>query len=214
MRDETHNSSVQLLIVDDEPAVRDLLSHMLTKTGLSIRSAEDGFSALAEIRKDTPDIVLSDLNMPGMSGFELLTVIRRRFPAIGIIAMSGAFSGDEVPSGVIADAFYPKGSDIRCLMKIIGGLARPEQLPAKHPAPSVPLWIARNGNDANGAPYVTIKCPECLRIFSQPIDGALRLIRETHCVHCRSAICYAIVEPVDWVPVRRQSSCMHDFTPI
>ena len=64
------------------PAYRDWVSRA---------DAEDGFSALAEIRKEVPDILLSDLNMPRMSGFELLSVVRRRFPSIRTIAMSGAF---------------------------------------------------------------------------------------------------------------------------
>ena len=45
-----------------------------------------------------------------MSGFELLMVVRNKFPAIKVIAMSGAFYGNEVPSGVLADAFHQKGS--------------------------------------------------------------------------------------------------------
>ncbi len=69
-----------------------------------------------------PDIMLSDLNMPCMSGFELLSVVRHRLPSIRVIAMSGAFSGNEVPSGVAADAFYQKGSGIRALLKIIEGV--------------------------------------------------------------------------------------------
>ena len=87
-------TKASLLIVDDEPSIRESLSFVLTEVGYSVRATEDGFSALIEIQKEIPDIILSDLNMPGMSGFELLSVVRRRFPAIPMIAMSGAFSGD------------------------------------------------------------------------------------------------------------------------
>src|ERR1700688_3375095 len=100
-------ANVRLLIVDDEPSARMLLSHIFAELGHSVRSAEDGFSALFEIRQEIPDIILSDLNMPGMSGFEFLSVVRRRFPSIKVIAMSSAvFPVDGVPPGVAADAFY------------------------------------------------------------------------------------------------------------
>jgi CheY-like chemotaxis protein len=202
MPEKKQDCSTTLLIVDDEPAIRTSLSQILTEIGYSVRCAEDGFSALAEIRNEIPDIVLSDLNMPGMSGFEFLSVVRRRFPSIWVIAMSGAFSGDEVPSGVAADDFYQKGSGVRSLLQIIGGLARPERLPANRPSASTPLWIQGNGLDASGNPYVSITCPECLRTFPQTVDGSLTLVRETHCVHCRSSIYYAITEPSDWAPAQ------------
>ena len=64
-----------------------------------MRSAEDGLSALREIRQESPDILLTDLNMPGMSGFELLTEVRSLFPTISVIAMSGAFCGSDDPPG-------------------------------------------------------------------------------------------------------------------
>jgi DNA-binding NtrC family response regulator len=102
------NPKVKLLIVDDDEPVRESLSQLFTEFGHSVRSAEDGSSALLQIRREVPDIVLSDLNMPGMSGFELLPIVRRRFPSIRVIAMSGAFSVDNIPRGVAADAFYEK----------------------------------------------------------------------------------------------------------
>jgi CheY-like chemotaxis protein len=194
--------SATLLIVDDEASIRMSLSHVLTEIGYSVRSAEDGFSALAEIRNEIPDIILSDLSMPGMSGFEFLSVVRRRFPSIWVIAMSGAFSGDEVPSGIAADDFYPKGGGIRALLQIIGGLAPQERLPANQPAASTPICIQRNDLDASGAPYVSITCPKCLRTFSQTIDGSLASLRETHCVHCQNSVHYAIAELADWAPAQ------------
>ena len=150
----------KLLIVDDEPSIRESLLWVLTEIRYSVRAAGDGLSALIEIRKEIPDMILSDLNMPGMSGFEFLSVVRRRFPAIPLIAMTGTFSGDEVPSGVAADAFYQKGSDVRALLKIIDGLPRLERLSAYIAPTKAPLLIQRNGRDASGEPCVTIACPE------------------------------------------------------
>jgi CheY-like chemotaxis protein len=200
MRDVQKSVLTNLLVVDDEPSIRTSLVQVLTEIGYSVRSAQDGFSALVEIRKAIPDLVLSDLNMPGMSGFELLSVVRHLFPSIRVIAMSGSFSGDEVPRGIAADAFYQKGSDIRSLLKIFERLPLREWLPADKPATTAPLWIQRNGSTAAGEPYVTIDCPQCLRTFQQTVGGGLSPIREAQCVHCESTVYYAIAEPVDWCP--------------
>jgi len=112
----------RLLIVDDERSIRMSLSCVLEEIGYRVRTAEDGFSALIEIAREPPDILLTDLNMPGMSGFDLLAEVRRHFPAIQTIAMSGPFNGNEAPSGVAADAFYGKGSSLPALIRIIENL--------------------------------------------------------------------------------------------
>ena len=135
----------RLLIVDDDTSIRFSMVAVLDEIGFSVRSADNGFTALAEIGRETPDIVLSDLNMPRMSGFEFLGAVRRQFPSIHLIAMSGAFSGDEVPSGLTADAFYPKGSGVRCLLKIIERFNQPRPLPGRHETAPALLWIFRNG---------------------------------------------------------------------
>jgi DNA-binding NtrC family response regulator len=128
-----------LLIVDDEPSIRESLSQALTEIGYRVRSAEDGLSALREIVVEAPEVLLSDLYMPGISGFELLAEVRRRFPAIRTIAMSGSFRGDEAPSGVAADGFYHKGSSVAALLRMMETLPlapRCEPLP-RRPAPAV-----------------------------------------------------------------------------
>src|ERR1035437_7712117 len=98
------NRKAKVLVVDDEPLIRTTMSLVLGEMGYHVRSAEDGFCALREIHQEMPDILLSDLDMPGMSGFELLSVVGRRFPAVHKIAMSGAYFGSEVPCGASADA--------------------------------------------------------------------------------------------------------------
>ena len=140
MFDGKQDCSASLLIVDDEPAIRTGMSQVLTGIGYRVRSAEDGFSALVEIRNQMPDIILSDLNMPGMSGFELLSVVRRSYPSIQVIAMSGTFSGEEASSGIAADAFYQKGCGAGSLLKIIRALPRLDRISPDRPAASAPVW--------------------------------------------------------------------------
>jgi CheY-like chemotaxis protein len=98
-----------ILVVDDDSAIRQSLVAAFFDAGYSVRLAADGLSALAELKDFKPDVLLSDLTMPGMGGRELLAIVRRRFPAIHLIAMSGAYSSDEVPDGIAADAFCAKG---------------------------------------------------------------------------------------------------------
>jgi len=72
----------RVLLVDDEASIRETTGRLLAAAGYEIVTAENGFDALLELKKRTPDIILSDLNMPQMSGFEFLSVVRRRFPEI------------------------------------------------------------------------------------------------------------------------------------
>ncbi len=186
-----------VLIVDDEVSIRTTMSIVLQESGYSVRSAQDGFSALREIRRQHPSILLSDLNMPGMTGFELLIVVRRRFPEIQVIAMSGSFSGTEVPSGIPADAFYQKGSSVMALLQIFMALPQIELRAPVRPHTTPPLWIQRSGEDPSAESFVIVTCPECLRPFSKAFDGPGSLMRNIDCIHCGASIQYAIVDTAD-----------------
>jgi CheY-like chemotaxis protein len=195
-----HDAKPNVLIVDDEANIRATLSLVLQESGYPVRSAQDGFSALREIRQQIPSIMLSDLNMPGMSGFELLIVVRQRFPEIQVVAMSGAFSGDEVPSGIPADAFYQKGSSVMALLQIFMALPQIKLRAPALPRTASPLWIQHRGSGSSAEAYVSGTCPECLRPFSQALDHSASLMREVDCIHCGSPIQYSIVDPSDRMP--------------
>ena len=111
------------------------MANLFEEFGYSVREAVDGYSALHQIRKLNPDILLSDLQMPGMSGRELLNNVRRFFPAIKVIATSGSYGGKEIPAGILADAFYPKGSDVSALLQILRELPQTTRL-ATEPLPA------------------------------------------------------------------------------
>ena len=162
-----------------------------------MRVAEDGFSALEQIREGVPDILLSDLNMPGMSGFELLSVVRRRIPGVYVIATSGAFSGDAVPQGIAADAFHEKGTGLGTLFDIVktADLAC-AQVRAGSNA-STPIWISPIRGDESSDAEVLITCQECLRAFSLSVGAADFVIHETTCIYCDTPIHYATVRPMN-----------------
>jgi CheY-like chemotaxis protein len=186
----------RLLIVDDEPTTRTLLSHIFEGLGHSVRTAEDGFDALEEMRKETPDILLSDLNMPRMSGFELLSVVRRKLPGIYVIATSGAFSGEEVPHGIAADAFHEKATGLSGLFETVKSAASGQQVRAGSAA-STPIWISSFRKDKSLTTRVLLSCPECMRSFSLSVGAADFVIHETDCVYCSTTIHYATVQPMN-----------------
>jgi CheY-like chemotaxis protein len=79
---------------------------------LSVRVAEDGFIALQILREVLPDIIIAHLRMPDMSGFELLSIIRRWFPHIPTIAISGEFALASMPLGLLVDHFFQSGAAV------------------------------------------------------------------------------------------------------
>jgi CheY-like chemotaxis protein len=156
---------------------------------------------LSELRLEVPDVILSDLNMPGMSGFEFLSVVRRRFPTIKVIAMSSAFAVNDIPLGVAADAFYQKGSDLGSLLQIMEGMNLAEPRSPAHSSAPAPIWVEWHGQAAPGGAYIVLTCPECLRAFPQLSVETPLPVHETNCIHCNSAFAYAIVQPAE--PVLR-----------
>jgi len=190
-----------VLVVDDEEDIRETTSMLLRLAGYDVRTAKDGFDALLQLGTKTADVIISDLNMPHMSGFEFLSVIRRRFPEIPVIAVSGAYdSGDQVPGGVIADAFYSKGRHhpeelVRRVAELISSKAERAIDHYRQPAP---VWIPRNGKDANGVPFIVLTCTQCLRSFPLSVlRENVQEIQETSCLFCAKSVRYVIDFSVD-----------------
>jgi CheY-like chemotaxis protein len=189
-------SKHRILLVDDEPSVRQCLAGLLSDAGYEVSTAQHGFDALLQLRRATPDVIISDLNMPEMSGFEFLSVVRRRFPEISVVAASGAYqSGDCVPGGVIADALYAKGQHHpEELLRTVAELIRTKAERAmNHHRQSAPVWIPRNGKDSKGVPYVVLTCTECLRSFPLSVlREGVQEIQETPCLFCTTPVRYVI----------------------
>ncbi len=192
----SNTSKHRILVVDDEPSVRGSLAGLLNGEGYEVSTAEHGFDAILQLRRLTPDVIISDLNMPQMSGFEFLSVVRRRFPEIPAIAVSGAYeSSDCVPGGVIADAFHAKGHHHpEELLRTVAELIQTSAARAmNHHRQSAPVWIPRNGKDSKGVPYIVLTCTECLRSFPLSVlREDVQEIQQTPCLFCANPVRYII----------------------
>jgi len=83
------NDRPVILIVDDERVIADTLSVILSRSGFSTVTAYDGTSALELARKVSPQLLISDVMMPGMTGVELAIMVTRTIPNCKILLFSG-----------------------------------------------------------------------------------------------------------------------------
>src|SRR6476646_8129563 len=136
----------RVLVVDDDESVREVFALLLRKEGYEVTAAENGFDGLLKLKQFIPDVIISDLNMPKMSGFEFLSVVRRRFPKISVIASSGASGSRVVPTGGLADGFYAKGQERpEALLNSVADLIQTSAARARGPSEEpAPVWIPRN----------------------------------------------------------------------
>src|SRR5579872_172131 len=150
----------RILVVDDDLSIRETARLILESEGFEVLTAADGVEGLHSLSKSLPDLIISDLNMPRMSGFEFLAVVRQRFPHIPTIAMSGGYSSGEMQIGILADAFVQKGNyTIGELCQQVGKLLAASPLRSEKRKNDVaPLFVPRDS-----AGYLIIICPKCLR---------------------------------------------------
>ena len=178
-----------ILVVDDEHANRSVLAQILRASGYDATVAGDGFDALLRVVEYIPRLMISDLQMPRMSGFELLSVVRRRFPEIAVIAMSGFYDSAILPPCVICDAFFAKGAyKPPELLAKVSELLRGEHRGALVNSTPVPIWLPRGNDD-----YYIVTCTNCLRSF--PVRGTTEVEhseQHTPCLHCQTMLTYFI----------------------
>lgn len=179
----------RVLLVDDDEMLLVTLAARLAEQGYDIRTARDGFEALAAMREGTPDLLISDLKMPNMSGFELLSIVRRRFPAMAVIAHTGEFEkiGNTNP---LCDRYVQKGANSAFeLLEAVRELLFLSPLRAQPAKVEVaPTWLPRSING-----YFVLTCPDCLRSFSvMTVRAVIGDDAKVVCAHCGVEVKYHI----------------------
>jgi two-component system OmpR family response regulator len=114
----------RILIVDDEPSVRDVMATVLLDAGYSVQTAADGHIALQNIDLAPPDLVITDVMMPHLDGWALLDKAHERNPSLPVILMS---AGDwirrrrtaPIPDNAV---FLAKPFAVEDLLELVGRL--------------------------------------------------------------------------------------------
>ena len=85
-----------ILVIDDDPTVREVIRKMVETAGHSVREAEDGLQGLQQYRQNPADVVIADILMPVMGGLEAIKEIRSGDPQAKIIAVTGYDPNEEI----------------------------------------------------------------------------------------------------------------------
>ena len=192
----------RILVVDDEPSIRQTARVILEGEGYEVLTAADGLEGLHSLSKSLPDLIISDLNMPRMTGFEFLAVVRLRFPHIATIAMSGGYTSGEMPGGILADAFLQKGNyTIKELSREVGKLLAASSLRSEGKKGDIaPLFVPRDN-----AGYLMITCPKCMRpnrVEAMGLNGGLH---QTTCQSCGMPVKFEIKHEVEPLMKRKEA---------
>jgi CheY-like chemotaxis protein len=190
--------SGRVLLVDDEPLVRKLISGHLVAAGYVVRVAVDGLDAIGKLRGGLPDLIVSDMNMPRMAGSEFLDVVRKRFPHIPVIVISGAAA--EMPEGVAADAYFHKsGFGFEQLLQTISDLTR--KPPVRTAPPPIDYKPVRARWDRDG--HYNIECEDCFRTFRIPRAPSMGPSEKwTVCTHCGRVVRFFVADGDQPAPAR------------
>jgi CheY-like chemotaxis protein len=182
-------SGNSVLMVDDNPFDRRLVSMQLARARFEVQEAEDGIDALAKLRHKLPRVVISDIQMPRMSGVEFISVMRRRFPFIPIIVLSGS-RPFELPAEAKPDRWFDKNAPhLTELVQAVHELAK--KTPGRGYLPQVISLPIRTR--PGGAGYFVLTCPDCLRLFqvaSTPENKTEE--RTAACAHCEARVPFLI----------------------
>lgn len=112
-----------VLIVDDDPEIRECIQRILEEEGYDVRTAENGQRALDRIEEQRPDVVLLDLNMPVMSGWQLQQRLREQELRIPLIFMTAATNARAEAERHHADGFLPKPFELNHLVQTVARFA-------------------------------------------------------------------------------------------
>jgi len=183
--EEPNGDLLRVMLVDDHDLFRTGLRNLLEEEGVHIvAEAPDGNAALQLVRELAPDVVVMDLNMPGMNGIEATREITRVAPLTRVLVLTISDQDADVLDAIVAGAcgYLMKDSSIQDLMEGIRAASVGESLISPHIASKVLQRIRAASVDAGGTmarPELSDRETEVLRLIANGKDNA-EIARDLH----------------------------------
>jgi CheY-like chemotaxis protein len=114
-----------ILVVEDDPQVREVIADVLSDEGYAVQEAPDGQGALEQIEAKTPDLILSDVWMPRLTGLELAERLSRRRDPVPIVLMSADNNAPPVGSTMFLAKPFAIDELIALIDRVLGKKRRP-----------------------------------------------------------------------------------------
>jgi two-component system, NarL family, capsular synthesis sensor histidine kinase RcsC len=117
---------IRLLLIDDDSACRVALAWLLRKLGHTVEVAESGSAGLALLRQKPVDLVMTDLNMPGLTGWAVAQLVKAMHPHLPVVLVTGEAQAiaPEQPGRAWVDAILAKPCGVAAIQAVIGALTR------------------------------------------------------------------------------------------
>ena len=169
---------LRVMLVDDHDLFRTGLRNLLEEQGVQIvAEASEGSAALTLVRELAPDVVVMDLNMPGMNGIEATREIARQAPLTRVVVLTISDEDDDVIGAILAGAcgYLLKDSSIQDLMQGIRAASVGEALISPHIAAKVLQCLRASSVDSEAVaqgPELSDRETEVLRLIASGMDNA------------------------------------------
>lgn len=120
----------KILIVEDDRELRQLFQHVLTKNGYSVRGVSNGQEALDALEQDYSDLIISDIMMPVMDGYQLVQALRESGSQIPVLMITAKNAFDDMRQGFLSgtDDYMVKPVNINEMVLRVGALLRRAQM--------------------------------------------------------------------------------------
>lgn len=165
----------RLLLIDDDPACRTTFAYLLQRLGHMVEAVENGSAGIALLRQKPVDLVLTDLMMPGLTGWDVARLVKAMHPRLPVVLVTGCahtISPDR-PERQFIDAILEKPCGVAAMQEAIGALTRDLAQPVGSADPES-AWPTKGSGRPMNSPVLGSGLDAPLGVHAIPMGGDAR----------------------------------------